>query len=99
MAESSSSGDEGFRGEAKYKQFSAAVERALKGFEVSSEWHDLISSLARLNKASVDRLNVSCPVRDGITESNFSLLLLCALLSPSQRLSQRLWLACIIILL
>ena len=50
MAESSSSGDEEFRSEAKYKQFSAAVERALKGFEVSSEWHDLISSLARLNK-------------------------------------------------
>lgn len=52
MAESSSSGDEEFRGEAKYKQFSAAVERALKGFEVSSEWHDLISSLARLNKVT-----------------------------------------------
>ena len=50
MAESSSSGDEEFKGEAKYKQFSAAVERALKGFELSSEWHDLISSLARLNK-------------------------------------------------
>ena len=54
MAENSSGGEEGFRGEAKYKQFSAAVERALKGFEVSSEWHDLISSLTRLNKASVD---------------------------------------------
>ena len=52
MAESSSSGEEDFRNETKYKQFAAAVERALKGFEVSSEWHDLISSLARLNKAS-----------------------------------------------
>ena len=52
MAESSSSGDDEFKAEAKYKQFSAAVERALKAFEVSSEWHDLISSLARLNKAS-----------------------------------------------
>ena len=50
MAESCSSGDEEFRGETKYKQFSAAVERALKGFELSAEWHDLISSLARLNK-------------------------------------------------
>ena len=39
-----------FRGETKYKQFSAAVERALKGFEVSTEWPDLISSLAKLNK-------------------------------------------------
>jgi len=42
--------DGDFRGETKYKQFSAAVERALKGFEVSTEWPDLISSLAKLNK-------------------------------------------------
>ena len=53
MAESSSSGEEDFKNETKYKQFAAAVERSLKGFEVSSEWHDLISSLARLNKASI----------------------------------------------
>ena len=44
--------DGDFRGETKYKQFSAAVERALKGFEVSTEWPDLISSLAKLNKVS-----------------------------------------------
>lgn len=39
-----------FRGEAKYKQFSGAVEKALKSFEGLTEWHDLISSLARINK-------------------------------------------------
>lgn len=50
MAEGQSEGDGDFRTETKYKQFSAAVERALKTFEVSTEWPDLISSLARLNK-------------------------------------------------
>ena len=39
-----------YKSETKYKQFTAAVERALKGFELSVEWPDLISCLARLNK-------------------------------------------------
>ena len=68
MAESSSSGDEEFRGEVKYKQFSAAVERALKGFELSSEWHDLISSLARLNKVRPQYL---CAASTYITDIEF----------------------------
>ena len=52
-----SSGDAAdFLSEPKYRQFSAAVERALKSFELSSEWPDLISSLARLNKASFYKL-------------------------------------------
>jgi len=46
-------GEGSFRAETKYKQFSAAVERALKSFEDSTEWPDLISSLARLNKVRV----------------------------------------------
>ena len=58
MAESSSSGDEEFKNETKYKQYSAAVDRSLKAFELSSEWHDLISSLARLNKASTEQSKV-----------------------------------------
>ena len=52
MADNHSDGEGNFRSEYKYKQFSAAVERALKSFEVSAEWPDLISSLARLNKVS-----------------------------------------------
>ena len=34
----------------KYKQFIAAVDKALKTFEYSSEWADLISCLGKLNK-------------------------------------------------
>ena len=52
MSEATGDGDEDFRTQTKYKQFSSAVDRALKVFELSTEWHDLISSLARLNKAS-----------------------------------------------
>ncbi|XP_065649698.1 protein dopey-1 isoform X2 [Hydra vulgaris] len=34
----------------KYKQFIAAIDKALKTFEYSSEWADLISCLGKLNK-------------------------------------------------
>lgn len=37
----------------KFQRFAASVERALKGFEVSKEWQDLISCLARLNKVDL----------------------------------------------
>ncbi len=50
MSEVESDGEGDFKRETKYKQFAAAVERALKSFELSTEWPDLISSLARLNK-------------------------------------------------
>ncbi len=39
-----------FKGEVKFKQFTAAVEKALRNFEGLTEWHDLISALARINK-------------------------------------------------
>ena len=52
MSESPTEGEGDYKAETKYKQFSAAVERALKSFELSTEWHDLISSLARLNKVA-----------------------------------------------
>ena len=51
--ENHTEGDGNYRAETKYKQYSVAVERALKSFEVSTEWPDLISSLARLNKVRV----------------------------------------------
>ncbi|XP_033095946.1 protein dopey-1-like isoform X2 [Anneissia japonica] len=35
----------------KFKTYSSAVEKALKGFEYSSEWADLISALGKLNRA------------------------------------------------
>ena len=36
----------------KFKAYSTAVDKALKGFEYSSEWADLISALAKLIKVT-----------------------------------------------
>ena len=36
--------------DSKYRQFIAAVEKALRSFESTSEWADLISALGKLNK-------------------------------------------------
>ncbi|XP_052002729.1 protein dopey-1 isoform X3 [Xyrauchen texanus] len=37
-------------GDSKYRNYVAAVDKALKNFEYSSEWADLISALGKLNK-------------------------------------------------
>ena len=50
MSDNQSEGEGDFTNETKYKQYSASVERVLKSFELSTEWHDLISCLARINK-------------------------------------------------
>ena len=42
----------------KFRQYTASVEKVLKGFESSTEWADLISALGKLNKV-VDHLNSS----------------------------------------
>ena len=34
----------------KYRQYMTEVERALRAFEYTSEWADLIAALGRLNK-------------------------------------------------
>jgi hypothetical protein len=34
----------------KFQRFASSVDKALKGFEVSQEWPDLIQSLTRLHK-------------------------------------------------
>ena len=36
--------------DSKYRNYVAAVDKALKNFEYSSEWADLISALGKLNK-------------------------------------------------
>ena len=36
----------------KYRNYVSAVEKVLKSFESSSEWADLISALAKLNKVA-----------------------------------------------
>lgn len=41
--------------DSKYRNYVAAVDKALKNFEYSSEWADLISALGKLNKVIVGR--------------------------------------------
>uniref|UniRef100_A0A667FZ21 DOP1 leucine zipper like protein A n=1 Tax=Lynx canadensis TaxID=61383 RepID=A0A667FZ21_LYNCA len=38
--------------DSKYRNYVAAIDKALKNFEYSSEWADLISALGKLNKAT-----------------------------------------------
>lgn len=40
-------------GDSKYRNYVAAVDKALKNFEYSSEWADLISALGKLNKVTI----------------------------------------------
>uniref|UniRef100_A0A0P6J8V2 Protein dopey-2 n=1 Tax=Heterocephalus glaber TaxID=10181 RepID=A0A0P6J8V2_HETGA len=43
----------------RYKSYSSGIEKALRNFESSSEWADLISSLGKLNKALQSNLKYS----------------------------------------
>ena len=36
--------------DAKYKQYSNQIDKALRSFEASNEWADLISALGKLQK-------------------------------------------------
>lgn len=36
--------------DAKYRSFVAQVDKALKGFEYTTEWADLVNALGKLNK-------------------------------------------------
>lgn len=40
-------------GDSKYRAYVAAVDKTLRNFENTSEWADLISTLGKLNKVSV----------------------------------------------
>ncbi|XP_007493212.2 protein dopey-2 isoform X2 [Monodelphis domestica] len=46
-------------GDYRYRNYSSVIEKALRSFESSSEWADLISSLGRLNKALQSNLTYS----------------------------------------
>lgn len=41
--------------QAKYRVYMQNIDKALKNFEYSSEWADLISALGKLNKVSTDQ--------------------------------------------
>ncbi|XP_038657508.1 protein dopey-2 isoform X2 [Scyliorhinus canicula] len=43
----------------RYRSYSATIDKALKNFESSSEWADLISSLGKLNRALQSNLKYS----------------------------------------
>nr|KAF6381744.1 DOP1 leucine zipper like protein B [Pipistrellus kuhlii] len=43
----------------RYKNYSSGIEKALRNFESSTEWADLISSLGKLNKALQSNLKYS----------------------------------------
>lgn len=47
--------------ESKYRMYVAAVDKALKNFEYTSEWADLISALGKLNKVClIESCTESC---------------------------------------
>ena len=39
-------------GDSKYRSYASQTEKALKAFENTTEWADLISALAKLNKVT-----------------------------------------------
>lgn len=39
--------------DSKYRMYVAAVDKALRNFDYTSEWADLISALGKLNKVSI----------------------------------------------
>ncbi|XP_062982727.1 protein dopey-2 [Elgaria multicarinata webbii] len=46
-------------GDYRYRNYTSAIDKALRNFESSSEWADLISSLGKLNKALQSNLKYS----------------------------------------
>lgn len=43
-------------GDARYRSYISSIDKALKNFEYTSEWADLISALGKLNK--VKNINI-----------------------------------------
>lgn len=39
--------------ENKYRQYALAIDKALKSFEYTSEWADLVNALGKLNRVSI----------------------------------------------
>lgn len=42
--------------DSKYRSYISQVEKALKSFEYTSEWADLISALGKLNKVNCSHI-------------------------------------------
>ena len=54
--------DAQFAHDPKFRQFSTAVEKALRSFESTSEWADLISALGKLSKVKPLRKQYLTPI-------------------------------------
>uniref|UniRef100_A0A5F8H6C9 DOP1 N-terminal domain-containing protein n=1 Tax=Monodelphis domestica TaxID=13616 RepID=A0A5F8H6C9_MONDO len=54
-------------GDYRYRNYSSVIEKALRSFESSSEWADLISSLGRLNKFFLHVDGVLSPKSSGLS--------------------------------
>lgn len=48
--------------QAKYRVYMQNIDKALKNFEYSSEWADLISALGKLNKVSEPAELFTCKI-------------------------------------
>lgn len=51
--------------DSKYRMYVAAVDKALKNFEYTSEWADLIAALGKLNKARAHSQPRRSPIHCG----------------------------------
>lgn len=38
----------------KYRSYAGQIDKALKGFEYTSEWADLVNALGKLNKVTLN---------------------------------------------
>lgn len=45
--------------DAKYKSFVQQIDKALKGFEYTSEWADLVNALGKLNRVRAQFVLIS----------------------------------------
>ena len=48
-------------GDSKYRAYISQVEKALRAFEYTNEWADLISALTKLNKVSCLKVSALAP--------------------------------------
>ena len=46
--------------DAKYRNYVQQIDKALKGFEYTSEWADLVNALGKLNKVLIDHNSNHC---------------------------------------
>lgn len=62
----------------RYRSYAAVIEKALRNFESSSEWADLIASLGKLNKVKYGAPR--CPdAIETLLMTSFGYLIMCCI--------------------